>query len=313
MRNAIYIALFALVFGCSSDGGSGRSGSTGKTGSGSNATGDPTKEKHAGEVSNNGEEDPAGSNVTGEPGGVELPDYPAVYCAEVGKLETRENVELELSYFCKRGKPTSELLAMRDAMLKKGKGKLEIRKVKEKHYDDDRTDMILAWGYYVDIRPFEVKSRPLNEYIAKNIDREDIKMSTETEEYSRADEDRDHGLHLWTAPMSYDLLVKATDGIDLESARNTQYNMYQVLSGDEEMGFGLESLVDEANPDYKRSIMINVSMNDGTGYNDGVGGTLVFNLLHIEIDNRGFPKTASYAIGEIGAYLADAMYDGLKE
>jgi len=127
----------------------------------------------------------------------------------------------------------------------------------------------------------------------------------------RPDDDVDSGLHLWSADMNYDLKVKATNGLELKNKRNTQYNLYQVLSGSEEMGFGVDSLTDKNNPDYEKFVMLNLSFNDGGGYNDGKGGTIVLNLLHIVMNNRGFPVTATDSVGEIGKYLADAMYKGL--
>ena len=112
--------------------------------------------------------------------------------------------------------------------------------------------------------------------------------------------------------MHYDMRIQATNGLVLENKRDAEYNMYQVESGNEEMGFGVESLSAE-NPDYLRAVMINLSFNDGSGYNDGKGGAIVMNLLHITINNRGFPKTAVKTIRAIGDFLAGAMYDGLKQ
>lgn len=242
---------------------------------------------------------------------VALRDYPALYCQYAGQVKTRSDVSPELTYFCKDGKPTSELLALREKLLAEP-GHIRPRVLKEKHTpEEDKSEFILAWGYYVPIRPFEVKSRPLYEYIAKSITKEDLILSSVTER--QPDAQLDHGLHLWSAKMNYDLSVKASGGLSLDSLRGTEYNMYQVQSGNEEMGFGVESLADLENPDYYRSVMINLSFNDGSGYNDGKGGALVFNLLHIVINNRGFPVTASKTIDEIGNFLADSMYDGLKK
>lgn len=242
---------------------------------------------------------------------VAVPDYPALYCQYAGQVKTRSDVSPELSYFCKDGKPTAELIALRTKLLAEP-GHIRPRVLKEKHTpEEDKSEFILAWGYYVPIRPFEVKSRPLYEYIAKNINKPDLVLTSVTER--QPNELLDHGLHLWSAKMTYDLSVKASGGLTLDSVRGTEYNMYQVQSGNEEMGFGVESLSDPANPDYYRSVMINLSFNDGSGYNDGKGGALVFNLLHIVINNRGFPVTASKTIDEIGNFLADSMYAGLKQ
>lgn len=299
----LLVIVTAALASCSNGGSS-------KKSSGSDATRPP-----AGEGSDSGAETPV-DGQTANAGNdkavtVAIPDYPALYCKYVGQVKSRADVAQEVSYFCRDGAPTAELLGLRTKLLAEG-GHIRPRVLKEKHDKENETsEFILAWGYYVPIRPFEVKARPLYEYIAKNIQRDDLTLSSTSERHP--DTALDHGLHLWSAKMNYDLSVKASSGLTLDSIRNTEYNMYQVQSGNEEMGFGVESLTDPDNPDYHRSVMINLSFNDGTGYNDGKGGALVFNLLHIVINNRGFPVTASETINEIGNFLADSMYDGLKK
>ena len=113
--------------------------------------------------------------------------------------------------------------------------------------------------------------------------------------------------------MSYDLSVRGTSTRFLVSQRNTQYNLYQVLSGNEEMGLGVESLIDVNNPDFDLSTMVNFSFNDGQGYSDGKGGTVVITMLHFIINNHGFPDTATRSIQEVAKHTANVMYKGLKE
>jgi hypothetical protein len=240
-----------------------------------------------------------------------LPNFPYLYCEHAVKVKTRLDIKNELQYFCPDGAPSNDMLKLRETLFT-GKGRTAPLIVKEKHIKEtDRTEMVLIWGYYVKIRPFEVKERPLNEYIAKTIDRPDLKLVGTTKPQAR--DELDHGLHLWTSTLHYELSVQATSGLQLENKRNTQYNMYQVHSGNEEMGLGVESMVKEGTNDYFVSTMLNLSFNDGTGYNDGKGGTIVLNILNIEIDNRGFPATAGKSVEEIGKFLADAMYQGLTK
>jgi hypothetical protein len=300
----ILLLIVATAVSACSGGGSSKKSSSGDATRPSGTNGDDggTETPQDGQAANAGND----KAVT-----VAIPDYPALYCKYVGQVKSRADVSQEVSYFCRDGAPTAELLGLRTKLQAEG-GHIRPRVLKEKHDKENETsEFILAWGYYVPIRPFEVKARPLYEYIAKNIQRDDLTLASTTERHP--DAGLDHGLHLWSAKMNYDLSVKASSGLTLDSIRNTEYNMYQVQSGNEEMGFGVESMTDTDNPDYSRSVMINLSFNDGTGYNDGKGGALVFNLLHIVINNRGFPVTASETINEIGNFLADSMYDGLKK
>ena len=58
--------------------------------------------------------------------------------------------------------------------------------------------------------------------------------------------------------------------------------------------------------------MVNMSFNDGDGYNDNKGGTIVVNFLRFDFRNEGFPDTAEKAMLEIAKGLAANMYKGLS-
>jgi hypothetical protein len=239
-------------------------------------------------------------------------DYPKLYCEHVSRLKLRTDVSNELGVFCENGLPTQQMLDFRSRAIAAEPGKIELVTLKSEQ--DDATDtsrFMIAWSFRVPIRPFEVKSRPIYEFIAKGYQSEAIKLVASSKK--RDDDPLDSGLHLWSVDMNYTLNVKGTSGISLDSQRKTQYNLYQVQSGNEEMGFGVEHLADAANPDFTRSTMINLSFNDGEGYNDGKGGAVVITTLHFEINNQGFPSTARQAILEIAQFIANEMYQGLKQ
>jgi hypothetical protein len=177
--------------------------------------------------------------------------------------------------------------------------------------ESNTSEFLIAWSFHVPIRPFEVKSRPIYDFVAQNYDSETITLASESTR--KPDDVLTSGLHLWSVDMNYNLTIKATASRFLESQRNTEYNLYQVLSGNEEMGLGVEHLIDTDNPDFSQSTMVNISFNDGDGFNDGNGGTVVITLLHFELTNHGFPETADASIHEIAKHTAQVMYDGLKQ
>jgi hypothetical protein len=109
------------------------------------------------------------------------------------------------------------------------------------------------------------------------------------------------------------LNVKALPTLSIVNSRKTQYNLYQVLSGNEEMGLGVEHLIDSPDQTYKVSNLVNFSFNDGGGYNDGKGGTIVVNVLRFDFSNQGFPETSSQTIYAVAQGLAANMYDGLRQ
>jgi hypothetical protein len=237
-------------------------------------------------------------------------DYPPRYCLHVRKLKLRAEVEDELSYFCKGTEPTKELLALREALIKTP-GELKIEKVLSSNSaETESSELKLVWGYYFPkIRPFVVKAKPIYEFISKNMKDELIDLSAKNAR--QPDDSVDSGMHLWSVKMEYALKLNAADGLVLSSNRQTQYNLYQVESGNEELGFGVETLTDGNNGDFTVSTMLNLSMNDGTGYNDGTGGAVILNMLHLKMNNKGFPETTSKAIDKLGFFFAKSMYDGI--
>jgi hypothetical protein len=239
-------------------------------------------------------------------------DYPKLYCENVEKLKLRSDIKEELAFFCVNGKPTKEFLDFRKDALTQTPGGYKLQLLQAEHDpESDRSEFLIAWAFHVPIRPFEVKSRPIYDYVAQNFTSDTIDVKAAASR--RMEDPLDSGLHLWSADMNYDLTIKGTQGLTLTSQRKTQYNLYQVQSGNEEMGFGVEHLAEEANPNFSRSVMLNVSFNDGSGYNDGKGGAVVVTLLHFVLSNQGFPATATKSIQEIAQHAADSMYNGLKE
>ena len=242
-----------------------------------------------------------------------LYDYPPRFCAHARKIKLKEEAKIddELSYFCNGDEPTKEMLELRAALINEP-DKIDIKKVFVEHSAKDETsEFKLVWGYYVPgVRPYLVKAAPLYSYISKSMRDSVVNVSAKHERLP--DKLIDYGLHLWSAAMAYELVITAAEGIVLPSKRKTQYNLYQVESGNEEMGFGVEHMTDGNKDDYFISNMVNLSMNDGKGFNDGLGGTVVLTMVHLKMSNRGFPETTEKAIEKLGFFFAKSMYDGLK-
>lgn len=239
-------------------------------------------------------------------------DYPKSYCEHVGAITTRTDISDKIAFICDEKDPSNDFLKLRAQALDQDPGEIKLSFLRDQ-YDEtsDYSEFLIAWSFHVPIRPFEVKDQPIYQYVASGYESEDISLQVETSMHS--DVSLDSGLHLWSVDMNYDLSIRGTANRFLISQRQTQYNLYQVLSGNEEMGLGVEHLIDVNNPDFDVSTMVNFSFNDGHGYNDGQGGTVVITLLHFVINNHGFPATARRSIEEIAGYIADVMYQGLAE
>ncbi|MFW7378814.1 MAG: hypothetical protein ACOH5I_08410 [Oligoflexus sp.] len=286
LSKAIFIGVFFTALGC--DGGSKNSGDPATTQSEASAAVEGTNEE-----------------------GVIL-DYPKAYCEHVGKIQLRTDISEKIGFICQDGAPTADMLEFREKALAQAPGEIELVMLESRHIEEqDFSEFLIAWAFHAPIRPFEVKNRPIYEFVAQGFSSDDVTLNVATER--QPDDSLDSGLHLWSVNMTYDLSVRGTTNRFLVSQRQTQYNLYQVLSGNEEMGLGVENLIDTNNPDFDMSTMVNFSFNDGKGYNDGNGGTIVITMLHFIINNHGFPETAASSIQEVAQHTADVMYNGLKD
>lgn len=239
-------------------------------------------------------------------------DYAALYCANAVKLKLRTDVSTEINLVCKDGKPTDLMQEYRTRALTQEPGKIDIKFLQQTSTEEtDRSEFTVIWAFHVPIRPFVVKARPLYDYIAKGYQNADVTFAVKANRLMEAP--LDSGLHLWTTEMDYALSVKALPSLAIVNDRKTQYNLYQVLSGNEEMGLGVEHLIDSPDQTYKVSNLVNFSFNDGDGYNDGKGGTIVINILRFDFNNQGFPETAVSTMTSVAQALANNMYEGLKQ
>jgi hypothetical protein len=239
-------------------------------------------------------------------------DYAALYCANAVKLKLRTDIATEIDLICKDGKPTELMQEYRTRALTQEPGKIAIKFLQQKSTEEtDRSEFTVIWAFHVPIRPFVVKARPLYDYIAKGYQSSDVNFAVKANRLMEAP--LDSGLHLWTTEMDYALRVNALPSLAIINDRKTQYNLYQVLSGNEEMGMGVEHLIDSPDQTYKVSNLVNFSFNDGDGYNDGKGGTVVINILRFDFNNQGFPETAITTMTSVAQALANNMYEGLKQ
>lgn len=327
---ATVLTISAMVIGCGGGGGKGAgadftgSKGGGKAGGGGGATSPDGPAGPGTDVAGSNGGVTPGVDPAGDPAKPKTPnaividpaaimaDYPQAYCDAVTTLELRADVSAELAYFCRDGKPTADMRDLRKRLLEAPERRTVVQILRDEVDDStESTDFVVMWGYYIPKRPFDVKALPFYDFIASETSREGIVMASTASR--RSDEELDSGLHLWSTDMAYTLAVQATDSITLEYSRETQYNLYQVQSGNEEMGLGVEHLTNPDEENYQKSVMLNLSFNDGEGFNDGKGETLVLNLLHITLNNRGFPKIAGRALNELANFLADSMYDGLNQ
>lgn len=224
-------------------------------------------------------------------------DYPKLYCESVQKIKLRADASEELALLCNDGAPTELMLQYRRDAIARGDGKFEINIIKEES-NNETSEFYAMWSFRVPMKPFDVKSHYIYKYVTMPYASENLEINDKVTEHPFESLDTS-GLHLWSADVNYHITLHAARNFPVYSTRKTQYNMYQVLSASEEMGFGFEHLTEPRDDHFMNYKFLNFAFNDGNGYNDGRGGTVVICLLHFKVNNQGFPAFARSALLEI--------------
>ena len=208
--------------------------------------------------------------------------------------------------------PTKVFLEQREEILKSEYGQFTVRELAPTVYQGEYSEFRLIWGFRVPIRPFLVKERPIYEYISQPFQTELVDLKPEWTKLARETLDAS-GLHLWSVNIDYTLNVNAAPGVLLYNYRQAQYNMYQVMAASEEMGFGLEHLVKADPEQYEIYNVLNVVINDGSGYNDGKGDSIIIGYIHAKINNQNYPAVSVVAITEIINKISANLAAGLMK
>lgn len=239
-------------------------------------------------------------------------DYPAEYCKHLDKLKLRIDLEEEKRVFCVDGLPTKVFLEQREEILNSDYGAFKVRELMPAEFVDEFSEFRLIWGFRVPIRPFDVKEKPIYEYVSLPIKTDLVNLKPEWTKLPRETLDSS-GLHLWSTNIDYTLNVNAAPGVVLYNYRQAQYNMYQLMAASEEMGFGLEHLAKPDPEHYLIYNVLNVVLNDGTGYNDGKGGSVIIGYLHAKVNNQNYPAISIEAIIDIVNRVSTNLATGLMK
>jgi hypothetical protein len=238
-------------------------------------------------------------------------DYPQVFCQNLPKLKIKPvpNLEASITYFCKSGNATDKLRSLIQAATAAPDDPKEQTKIYvEKSIDTPVgwSEFIYLWAFVAPIQPVDIKNRPVVETLAKGYSSPTTEMKTTATSLGIEALDNT-GFHIKSAKLDYALRITGDNGFKAEHTRTTEFNIYQVATS--EMGFSEEHLIDAQNPNYKFSTMINLSIKDGR---PGKTGSVVVNLLNINIFNQGSPSVAKNTAADISRYLAESLYNALK-
>lgn len=229
------------------------------------------------------------------------------YCQDVWNVKLRADITAELDYFCKNKAPTPSMIDLVKAIQESSDGRAPLKIVSAKHDEDQWSEFWIVWGFRAPTAPIALKDRPIYDLIAKGTTTPNLQLKASATR--QPDETVDHALHIWSAALNYDLTILGSNNLRIPTKRSTQYNLYQLRPTVEDMGLGVEHLMDTDNEDYRTATMINISF---TNEAPGSTGSVNLALSHIKIYNRGFSNTAETAMREISEFLADTMFKTLQ-
>jgi hypothetical protein len=151
----------------------------------------------------------------------------------------------------------------------------------------------------------DFRNAPLIDNMSQPYTSATIEQTTKAEK--NGDDSLDSPLHLISVNFSYDMNIKNEQNLDLSNKRNTQFNLYQVQGGNENLGVAIEHLVDTDNADYKRATMFNAAVSAPDGK-----GAVIVTVLNYSIFNKGLHSTAVDSIEEVAKNAGASMLKALQ-
>ena len=228
-------------------------------------------------------------------------DWPTMYCQNLKGHNFLDDFREQLALFCQDDAPTELTYKMMNLARDKTDNPPVVRLTLE-HGVTDYSKMTFAWAVQVPIEPFYVKSRPLWEYL-ENTSPEgpyqtSIRMTKENE--------TEEGLHLVSVDMEYDIKIVTPNGGIIHTNKSTEFNLFQILSGSDEMGIVVENFKKDESLNYNASKMLILS------FPDEDGGAFIINLQDIDVNTSGFRELSTQGFEDIVQASAIALRDGLS-
>ena len=234
---------------------------------------------------------------------------PAEFCREIGKLKSfRTNISEELKVFCTGSTPTNDIFVKlyQDAVALDPKKSPEIspssRPPDIVEGDDGFSTIRLFFSFVGPAKVDKLQGAPLVESLALAYQGQTVIQTAQA--FSNSDVD---GLHFRSANITYDLKIISDANSDLTNQRKTQFNVYQLDSGNPHLGIAVEHLL-EPNNDYRRATMLNIVLSTPDEQN-----SVIVTMLNYELANRGLHSLAVKSIKEVAINAGSKLYKALSE
>lgn len=227
------------------------------------------------------------------------------FCKQIVNVKPRADVSTELALLCSGDKAAKRFEELYQEALAQTSGDIKIYRIATAEDDAGYSNIQVAWSFLAPKKIADFRNAPLIDNLSQPYTSATIEQTTKAEK--NGDDTLDSPLHLISVNFTYDMNIKNEQNLDLSNKRNTQFNLYQVQGGNENLGVAIEHLVDTDNEDYKRATMFNaaVSAPDGTG-------AVIVTVLNYSIFNKGLHSTAVDSIEEVAKNAGASMYKALQ-
>ena len=223
------------------------------------------------------------------------------FCKLVLKLPLKSDFSKEVGYLCQDNVPTPTFDQFERLAQLVGSTPRAI-KLHTSH-NGNETHAIFGTAIHVPMEPKWVRNEPIQGFMTTDSKYDYVALEGQV----TADLEQELGgdLQFSKYNLNYKTDIDTQDGGRILNDRNTQFNSYQVQGGNPDIGFGGEHLSDANNPDFKIYNTITVTIADGNR------GSLMFSIVQVLVDNRGYPQLTEKSISDIAAAQATHILRGV--
>ena len=224
------------------------------------------------------------------------------FCAHVNKLPLKADFSVEIGVLCVDGKPSTDFENFERLAQVSGSNARPVKLFTQ--HNGNETHSMFGTAIYVPMEPKWVRNEPIQSYMTTDSFYDYVTLTGSIK--SDLNSELGGDLQFAKYALNYKTDIDTQDGNRILNERNTQFNSYQVQGGNPDIGFGGEHLIDENNPDYKLYNTITLTIADGKG------GSLMFSIVQVRADNRGYPTITERSISDIAAAQANHIYTGVN-
>ena len=168
----------------------------------------------------------------------------------------------------------------------------------------EQSSLLIAFAMKLPISVTELRDSGVYEILSQGLNFENHTVDIEVLETNELG-----GLNFERKTVQYDTLIIGPQSVEFTNQRQTEVNNYQVISGNDSIGFSSEHLLNaDENGDYFKANTINVSLASGTD-----NESLLISVVSFVTWNRGFHKTNVRSLKAITEEQGILIFNNLQK